>query len=209
MKCKSLPQCAEQIVSLLSGEFLLRYIPNGGTVVLLRSVLVTVIAYVCALAAWSYLRENATLTFSPKQLSMDIRETFPWTGAIFAGSYAALYSRFSAQWSYLADLFNQISAASVTLECEGGLEGKDNKPNDAMAHWKAAFIEDAMNLHLEKKIAFTNAVAQMLANPSVRKAFESTVTDGDARAEELQAWYVANGHWPTESSASRSQAPAP
>jgi hypothetical protein len=99
-----------------------------------------------------------------------VLDTIPWFGAILAAAYAALYARFSAQWSYLADVYNQIKAA----ECAGG------KP-DALAEWKAAFMEDAAELHLDNKPVFATVIQVWGKEPGVKEAFVKYGQGGEKR----------------------------
>lgn len=124
------------LVNFLSGEFFLKSRPNGGTAVLLRSLWVTSLICFCALPAKSYLAEGTELAFSGAQLKVELGEMIPWFGAVFAGAYAAFYSRFAAQWSYLATLYNQLMAA-----CAASPSGMIS--NQTMVNWHAAFVEDA------------------------------------------------------------------
>lgn len=67
-------------------------------------------------------------------------------GATFGATYAALYTRFSSQWTYLAGLYNQLMATQAHAPI-------DNDPERAGIYlaWEAAFIEDADDLHLSTK----------------------------------------------------------
>ena len=132
----------DKIIDVVSGEVVLAFRPNGGTAVLLRSLWVTLLLYALAIAAKSYCADGATLAFSRDQLRHEVGETLPWLGAIFAGAYAAFYSRFAAQWGYLAGLYNQIMAACATLP------SAQLTNNTVLLMWKAALIEDAQDLHL-------------------------------------------------------------
>ena len=104
-----------RIVELLSGEFFLDRRPNGGTAVLYRSLWVTALACAFVLPLKAYFAADTRLAFSAGQLKVEIGEMIPWAGAIFAGAYVALYSRFAAQWNYLASLYNNLMATCVAL----------------------------------------------------------------------------------------------
>jgi hypothetical protein len=161
----------------LSFEFLLKRGPNGGGVILARSVAISIQTYALTLLVREWLLPNTILGFSLPALKEALLETLPWYGAIFAGAYAALYSRFSAQWTYLADLYNQIMAA----QCAG--------PSDveAITLWKAGFIEDADDLHLATKPIFASVIASMLKDEAVRQAFIAHAPGREARLNELEA----------------------
>ena len=161
----------------LSFEFLLRRAPNGGAVILARSVAISLQTYALALLVREWLLPNTVLSFSLPALKEALLETLPWYGAIFAGAYAALYSRLSAQWTYLADLYNQIMA----VQCAGSPDV------DAMTLWMAGFIEDAEDLHLATKPIFASVIASMLKDDQVRKAFIAHAPGHEARLNALAA----------------------
>lgn len=160
----------------LSLEFLLARRANGGGVILARSLTMSIQAYALALLVKESLAPNATLVFSLEALKAAIVETIPWYGAIFAGAYAALYSRFSAQWTYLADLYNQIMA----VQCSGASDA------EAVVLWKAAFMEDADDLHLATKPMFASVINAMLAEKPVREAFVAHAPGHEARLKSLE-----------------------
>ena len=167
------------LINFLSGEFFLKSRPNGGTAVLLHSLWVTSIICLCALPAKAYLAEGTTLAFSGEQLKVELGEMIPWFGAIFAGAYAAFYSRFAAQWSYLATLYNQIMAA-----CAAAPSGRI--ANQTMVNWHAAFVEDAQDLHLAGKSMFSEVVRQLLQDPHVASAFLASTQGGPNRLRDLE-----------------------
>lgn len=163
-----------------SCEFVLRWIPNGGTAVLIRSVLLSLGLYLLAIGFKSRITPNATWHFDLSELRALIGETIPWFGAIFAGVYVALYSRFASQWNYLASLYNQIMQAAV-----------ENPPNDlskesALRIWQAGFIEDAEDLHLAGKPMFASIIRSMLAKPEIRANFIAHSPGGAERLAKLE-----------------------
>lgn len=170
----------DKLISALSGEFLLNYRPNGGTAVLLRSIWVTTLIYSLVIPIKSYCGEHAVLQFSAHQLRKEIGETLPWFGAIFAGAYAAFYSRFAAQWNYLATLYNQLVATCVPLSKE------ERENNDVLNAWRAAFVEDALDLHLARKSMFRSIVIGWLQRPLVVATFLESTKDGERRIRELE-----------------------
>ncbi|MBA4682989.1 hypothetical protein DP090_010460 [Pseudomonas sp. MDMC216] len=125
------------MISTLTGEFILKFMPNGGRAVLYRSAFVTLYLYLLAIGIKSFTREHAVLEFSLEQFFAEVHKTIPWAGAIFGAVYAALYARFSSQWAYIADLYNQQLAAAATTSADDF--GQEN-----YAIWQAAFIEDAV-----------------------------------------------------------------
>jgi hypothetical protein len=97
----------------LSCEFVLKRMPNGGTAVLLRSVLISIGLYLVVIAFKSRITPGATWSFDSAVFRSLLADTIPWFGAIFAGVYVALYSRFASQWNYVASLYNQIMQTAV------------------------------------------------------------------------------------------------
>lgn len=89
---------------------------------------------------------------------------------ILAAVYTALYARFSSQWHYLADVYNQIKSVRA------------NEPVNArqVEEWKAAFIEDADTLHLVNKPLFASIVSAMGQEP---KVLLHLLEDGDDSKE--------------------------
>jgi hypothetical protein len=170
----------KRILNILTGEFILNHMPNGGTAVVLRSAFVTAYMYGLALALKSYTSECAVLSFSAEQLVLEVNETIPWAAAIFGAVYVALYTRFSSQWSYLADLYNQQLALAVTITDEQ-LNG------DNFVRWQAAFVEDAVCMHLAKKEGFSNAVYMTLQDSGVREALEKDPGFGKDKFRKLEA----------------------
>lgn len=170
-----------RISNALSGEFLLANRPNGGTVILFRSLYVTALLYTLAIAVRSFTTTGATISFSASQLSAEINGTIPWFGAIFAGVYAALYARYSSQWSYLANLYNQIMAAYVSMSPAQQTESK------TLVNWQAAFVEDAADLHLATKPMFAMAISEMLKEQAIRDVFAESTVGGHVRLAALQA----------------------
>lgn len=168
------------IASFLSAEFLLRSKPNDGTIVRLRAAWVTLLFLALLLPAKAYLAEGTVLEFSVEQLKKECGEMIPWAGAIFAAAYAAFYARFSAQWNYLATLYNQLMASSVTLP-QAEIES-----NDSLQVWKAAFIEDAQDLHLAGKSMFRTMIVQLLDDEGVTETFVDSVDNGKDRLALLE-----------------------
>ncbi len=170
----------ESVVFVLSGEFFLINRANGGTAVLFRSLWVTFLILVVATPAKAYLDKDTVFSFSVEQLKSDLGEVLPWAGAVFAGTYAAFYARFSAQWSYLANLYNQLMQFSLSLSVE------EADGNRLVNSWYAAFIEDALDLHLAKKSMFSTMIVELLRDPYVAKAFVESTDNGDTRLKELE-----------------------
>jgi hypothetical protein len=152
-------------LEIISGEFILRYMPNGGKAILIRTVLVSLVLYLVAISLKSYTSENSIFRFSLDQFQKEVTETITWLGAILGGSYAALYTRFSSQWSYLADLYNQQMSAALNLN-------SDAIESDTYKYWQAAFVEDAVCMHLDTKAGFSNLVLELLRDEKIKSILE-------------------------------------
>ena len=166
-------------VDFLSGEFFLHKRPNGGTAVLFRSLWVTTLVCLLVLPIKSYCAAKTQMSFSAAQLKLELGQMIPWFGAIFAGTYAAFYSRFAAQWSYLASLYNQIMATVATAP-------RGQFPNQALVNWHAAFIEDAQDLHLAQKSMFASVIRDLLQDPYVVRVFLACTHGGPNRLRDLE-----------------------
>lgn len=172
------------IVDWGSGEWILHWLPNGGTAVFLRSLFVTSLIYGIAIALKGRLAEGATWEPALSGLRTTLNETLPWLGAIFAGVYVALYARFSTQWGYLASLYNQIMAAGCTLDTSNATA------MECMKKWKAGFVEDAWELHLYKKPMFAAVVRSLLDLPEVKQCFIDTVDDGENKLIQMENYFT-------------------
>jgi len=161
------------IVCGLSGEWMLNSgrRPNGGTVVIQRTSFVTFWVMSLALLVFNVVNPCDDCVLSSKAFRHQLIAVAPWTAGVFGGVYLALYTRFSAQWSYLANVYNQIKQAEAL--------GVTNP--HALAQWKAGFIEDAINLHLAKKPIFAGAIGTWAQIPAVKQAFWDFTSDGSAR----------------------------
>lgn len=161
------------LVAVLSSEWFLTRLrlPNGGSIVFLRSVLTSLYVYFIVLGLRNLLDPTTTWEFSPFALRAQVRETLHWLGPIFAATYAALYSRFAAQWLYIAHTYNQIKAA----ECRGGCNP------DALADWKAGFLEDAEELHLATKPLFASVIREWGKEKGVKDKYADYAPGGEQR----------------------------
>lgn len=168
-----------KIMELITGEFILSFMPNGGKAVLLRSGVVTILIYAFAIFLKLYIAPSLD-PVSINQVRHEISETIPWLGAIFGGSYAALYARFSSQWSYLADLYNQQMATSFSFDETNEIA------SETYYRWQAAFIEDAIHMHLAKKPGFSNAIYEMLKDKEIRKILEEDSHFGAKKIQSLR-----------------------
>jgi len=166
-------------ISSLSGEYLLKVYPNGGTVVFLRSLHVALVLFAAAIGVGEILDPDAGGSFSLLEARIQTGSHITWFGAMFAGVYALLYARFSSQWAYLAGVYNQIKSAESRKDADEG----------ALAEWKAGFIEDCQDLHLLRKPMFAS-VAHAWLNPErglgVRECFGLYAPNGEERLIEIE-----------------------
>jgi hypothetical protein len=170
------------VLDWLSGEYLLtrvRY-PNGGTVVFLRALHVTVVIFLGALAIMNWLDPTRGNDFSWIELRTQTLDHLTWIGAIFATVYALLYARFASQWTYVAGLYNQLKAAQARKDVD----------MTVIAEWRAAFIEDCDELHLLLKPMFASIVNELVNSSEdhakqVRTVFEAHSPGGKARFDTI------------------------
>ena len=135
--------------NVLAGEFFLKVWPNGGTAIIVRTLWVTALLYTSALLLRAVGYTDWSLGIDWHKLREEVQATTTWLGAIAGVVYTALYARFSAQWSYLADVYHQIKSAIIT-----GPNNPSEEQREQLTYWKAAFVEDAQDLHLVRKKMF-------------------------------------------------------
>jgi len=165
------------VVEVLSSEWLLTRtdFPNGGGIIALRSLLTSAYIYLGVIVAEHLIDPDRSWVPSWIEFRIHVVNTLPWFGAIFAGVYAAFYTRFASQWTYLSGVYNQIKAA----ECSCGVK------SDALAEWKAGFLEDSEVLHLSTKELFASIVHAWAREENVRRAFELYTQGGLERLDAL------------------------
>ena len=162
-----------------SAEWLLRLSgANGGGVILARSLLVALKLTAISLTLRNLIDPDLTECCFYYDFAKQLIEIAPWYAAAVGAVYAALYARFSAQWSYLAGIYNQIKQSEVELYGAGSVN------SDALlklAEWKAGYIEDAHNLHLYAKENVAATIYFWGKDEFIEKAFCTTVTGGKDR----------------------------
>lgn len=169
-------------VDFASAEWMLKRRSNGGTVILMRSIWVSALLFGAYIWAKEVLHpERVGWSFSGTALAAVLRESLEAFGAILAFVYLAFYTRFASQWGYLAGLYNELVKTSLEIA-----ELPSDKEH-AMAWWKAAFIEDAADLHLATKRIFAPAVKDWLQEPQVRECFLKGAFGGAERLKRLEA----------------------
>jgi hypothetical protein len=165
------------MMSGLSAEYLLTSgrIPNGGNAVFFRSLIVTIEVLIFGYISWRTLDpDNSWSQLSWTTFRTDIVGLAKWAAGVFSGVYLAFYARFVSQWSYLANLYNQIKQVEVQGVQDQG----------ALAQWKAGFIEDAMDLHMVTKPG-TQSIIRAWGfgsdSPPVYQAFIRHAHGGESR----------------------------
>lgn len=169
--------------------------PNGGPVILVRTLVITLEIYVVALVALNVIDPSRAWTFDAAALQTDMVERISWPATIFAGVYVALYTRFSAQWTYLAGVYNQIKQVEAA-----GPNANRRQHAAILAQWKAGFIEDADLLHLAAKPSFASIILLWGNEHLVRSAFASDCSGGNERLSALieiatRVHKKENGKW--------------
>lgn len=179
------------LIGLFTGEWLLHFMANGGTAVFWRSTGITLWVYLTGIGLHSLTAPGAQFEFSFDQLVLEVNGSIPWLGAVFAGVYVALYSRFAAQWAYLAGVYNQLIQACVPYgdkaSDQNGLSPVEREEkNKTLTVWKAAFIEDALDLHLACKPMFAFVIHDLLTEQHVREVFVDHTSGGVRRLAALE-----------------------
>jgi len=169
-----------QFVHLVSFEWLLDSRANGGDIILLRSLLIALAVYLLAIGIKHGIDPTRIASFDLRELQLEVGRTIPWLGAIFAAAYVALYARFSSQWMYLADVYNRIKEAEART-------ARDDYPGskEAIAAWKAGFIEDASELHLATKSVFVSILRAWGETEEVKRQFIANTPGGEHRFNAL------------------------
>jgi hypothetical protein len=164
----------------ISAEWVLKGRANGGGAVLARTILVALPIYALAVLLKAVLQPKAAMGFDFAESRRLVEATLPWLGTILAGVYAGLYSRFSAQWNYLADLYNQQFAASLSCAPD------DKEAAKRLRMWQAGFIEDAEVLHLALKPMFASVIRVLLKKEEVRATYIAHTPGGAQRLQQLE-----------------------
>lgn len=156
-------------LELLTGEVILDYYPNGGTVIFCRAILMASLFSIT----------NALVDFFIDITGFSAPSILPYWWqvfvAVFATTYTALYTRFASQFSYLANLYNQIQASYLRID-------PDNKlALERIKAWEAGFVEDADSLHLATKPIFAATINAFLDDPVVVKYYKEYTIGGELR----------------------------
>lgn len=160
LRCRYSLDCLKNVHSFLSGECLLtRYqFENGGATILVRSLWMAFVISSMIVLCHYVLQPTP---FSWRSFTNSILETYEICLAVFGAVYGGLYARFASQWTYLATTYHQIKA----VESQGSVN------LTALAEWKAAFLEDADELHLASKRIFATVIRAWGHDRSVKSVF--------------------------------------
>jgi hypothetical protein len=163
------------LIWAISAEWVLNRRDNGGAAIALRSLICSAILFLFIIGVVNAVDPEKSWHFSLHALQLEIKGKITWFGALFAAIYAALYSRFASQWTYLANLYNSIKAASI-------MEGIEDA---RLAEWKAGFIEDADYLHLSHKENFASIIMTWGEEEAVKESFIKFTPGGLRRYQTL------------------------
>lgn len=158
----------------LTGEWLVKH-KNSGPTIALRAAFVSGLVFV---AVWAMSLLPGLVGFV---------KALPWLGAVAAGVYTALYTRFASQWSYLAGVYNQIMQTESSAKFE-----RCSPQHRALVTWKVGFIVDAWYVHLARKEPFLSVIRHWLKDDDVRTCYvrwngEKDLNDLEAALQEPEA----------------------
>lgn len=168
-------------LKLCTAEFMLDIKPNSGAVIMLRSLWTSTVIMSLAIGGNSLLDHGFSWGVHPDVLVNGFQAHPTWFGLVFAAVYTAFYSRFSAQWKYLADLYNMQKAAFLKLT---STERADQATMRNLVSWKVGFVADAQELHLFSKELFGQVVIDYLSDSDVAAEFDAL--NGAGAADRLR-----------------------
>ena len=176
---------AQFVVHYLSFEFYLSgQNANGGTVIFLRAISITATLLLITMCLHNLISPDLVYPIKLVNFRHQLIQLAPWGAALFAGCYVALYTRFSAQWSYLANLYNMIKQAEISMKGTAAGQARDDQEK-ILCEWKAGYIEDALELHLSSKSNVAAIIKSWGSSVEVEKEFRSNTFDGDKRWDDL------------------------
>jgi len=172
---------ADDVIRWISGETLLDGNSNSGSIIVRRALRVTAAVYGPTVLLTALLETGFGPWIDVGEIRQATAATLPWAGAIFGAAYAAFYTRFSSQWTYLAETYNLLMATQAQAPDDGNEER-----GRVYAVWKAAILEDAIDLHLATKPMFAPLVADLMSQEDVVAAYLGTAVRGPERLRRLQ-----------------------
>ena len=174
----------EWLLAFVTAERALMVAPNGGAVVFLRSLWSSFLLYCIGVWILSSTEHLPTFTDPLEQVKIVIHESIGWFGAIFAAIYVALYTRFSSQWTYLTNLYNEQMNAGLLRDDSGFHQRTYDR-------WRAAFIEDAIKMGLDKKDGISTLVYYLLREPGICDALNDEPILEPGGVNEYKKWFYA------------------
>lgn len=168
----------EKTLDCLSGQWIVDcFGSNGGHVVVLRALVVGVELTSICLIVQALIDPSRHGPMSLVGLASQLADLGSVIGAIFAGAYAAFYTRFVSQWTYLAGVYNLIKQAESAKDCK----------QEIINQWKAGYVEDAENLHLMLKPGIAPIVKAWAEDTGVQIAYEVYTPGGAVRLSGVKA----------------------
>lgn len=161
----------DDAVSILSGEWILKLWPNGGTVVALRTLLTGGLISGVSMSILKFICNSDLCSL----------ECFKIYGAIFAGVYTVFYSRYAAQWTFIANLYNKIKETEVRMD----FNNKESVRH--LKQWKASFIQDANELHLATKPKFASIIQSWIRDGSIVELLNGNPVFGEQKFHAMMA----------------------
>lgn len=152
-----------------TAEFVLAHKPNSGAVIMLRSLWTSAVIMCLAIGGDSMLDNGFSWGIDLNVLVRGFADHPTWFGLVFAAVYTAFYTRFSAQWKYLADLYNMQKSAFLKLT---PTDRADQHTQRLLVSWKVGFVADALELHLFSKDLFGQVVIDYLGEAEVAREFD-------------------------------------
>jgi hypothetical protein len=190
-------------IELLSGEFMLGRRPNGGEVVVGRTLWIgSILIAVTAVTRGLFGDTSSWTAFGGCALeALKGMLTNAEALTIFGATYAALYARFASQWGYIANLYNQIkqaeveaagSAAPATSATSNAIAAlpTPSEPMLILAQWKAGFIEDALAVHMAAKPSIAGVISAWFKDQHVKDAFMNYTPGAAEKIRALQKFKV-------------------
>jgi hypothetical protein len=191
-------------IELLSGEFMLGRRPNGGEIVVRRTIWIGIILIVAMALIRGGFGDTSSWSAYGGCVLEAVKGMFTSAEAptIFGATYAALYARFASQWGYIANLYNQIKQAEVEAAGSAGPATAATStsavtasptPSEAaliLAQWKAGFIEDALAVHMAAKPSIAGVIGAWFKDKYVKDAFMSYTPHAAEDVEKLQKFKV-------------------
>ncbi|MGE8493632.1 hypothetical protein [Comamonas sp.] len=170
--------CYKKFIDVIDGQWMINIAKtNGGDIVAFRSLWVGTLLIIATIGLQALIDPQLHGPISWKGFLSQLTDLGAISGAIYAGTYAAFYARFVSQWSYLANLYNQIKQAE-TAACA---------QSPALAQWKAGYIEDAETLHLMRKRSIAPVVRAWAEDDKVIQEYSRHTPGGLNRLSRIKA----------------------